>query len=167
MDRVPDCSSGVRSQLASNHVYLTLVPLKCDRCRSTVKNSAEEEEDCPGGTEMTAVKAGGGIRFRWNTAQMVSANSGECGRIYEKDDDFDEYGFMEGGRRQSPTTPKQPLPRTETMGQPSTHKNDLQNDWQSEKSPQKVFFLLFTAALKRFLVGFLYCITNDWLNCFA
>ena len=64
MDRVPDCSSGVRSQLASNHVYLTLVPLKCDRCRSTVKNSAEEEEACPGGTEMTAVKAGGGIRFR-------------------------------------------------------------------------------------------------------
>ena len=58
------------------------VPGTCDRCRSNVQTSSEEEEDCPGGIEITAVKAGGGIRC--NSAEMVSANVGECGRMYKE-----------------------------------------------------------------------------------
>ena len=45
-----------------------------------MQTSSEEEEDCPGGTEITAVKAGGGIRCI--SAEMVSTNAKECGRIY-------------------------------------------------------------------------------------
>ena len=58
------------------------MPGTCDRCRSAVQTSAEEEEDCPGGTEITAVKAGEGIRCY--SAEMVSANVRECGRMYEE-----------------------------------------------------------------------------------
>ena len=84
-----------------------------------MQTSAEEEEDCPGGTEITAVKAGGGIRC--NSAEMVSANVGECGRMYEE---MMILMSMEGIELAKPyyTTPKQQLPRTETMGKSSTHK---------------------------------------------
>ena len=47
-----------------------------------MQTSAEEEEDCPGGAEITAVKAGGGIRR--NSSEMVSVNVGECGWMYEE-----------------------------------------------------------------------------------
>ena len=77
-----------------------------------MQTSAEEEEDCPGGAEITAVKAGGGIRCI--SADMVSANVGECGWMYEE---MMTLMSMEG---RSPT-PKQQLPRTKTMGKPSTH----------------------------------------------
>ena len=76
-----------------------------------------QEEDYPGGTEITAVKAGGGIRC--NSAEMVSANAGECGWMNEE---MMILLSMEGRSWQSPTTPKQQLPRTETMGKKSTHK---------------------------------------------
>ena len=81
-----------------------------------MQTSAEEEEDCPGGAEITAVKAGGGIRH--NSLEMVSVNVGECRWMYEE---MMPLMSMEGRSRQSPT-PKQQLPRTETMGKPSTHK---------------------------------------------
>ena len=80
-----------------------------------MQTSAEEEEDCPGGAEITAVKAGGGIRR--NSSEMVSVNVGECGWMYEE---MMTLMSMEGRSWQSPT-PKQQLPRTETMGKPSTH----------------------------------------------
>ena len=47
-----------------------------------MQTSAEEEEDCPGGTEITAVRAEGGIRC--NSAEMVSTNVGECGWMHEE-----------------------------------------------------------------------------------
>ena len=81
-----------------------------------MQTSAEEEEDCPGGAEITAVKAGGGIRRI--SADMVSANVGECGWMYEE---MMTLMSMEDRSWQSPTL-KQQLPRTETMhGKPSTH----------------------------------------------
>ena len=81
-----------------------------------MQTSAEEEEDFPDGAEITAVKAGGIIRR--NSSEMVSVNVGECGWMYEK---MMTLMSMEGRSWQSPT-PKQQLPRTETMGKPSTHK---------------------------------------------
>ena len=127
MDRVPDCSPAVPGFDPSLgriwHPQLwrpslgkrTRVPWTCDRCGSAVQTSAEEEEDCPGGAEITAVKAGGGIRR--NSSEMVSVNVGECGWMYEE---MMTLMSMEGRSWQSPT-PKQQLPRTETMGKPSTH----------------------------------------------
>ena len=76
---------------------------------------AEEEEDCPGGAEITAAKAGGDIRSY--SSGMISVNVGECGWMYEE---MMTLMSMEGRSWQSPT-PKQQLPRTETMGKPSTH----------------------------------------------
>ena len=81
-----------------------------------MQTSAEEEEDCPGSTEITAVKAGGGIRCI--SAEMVSANVGECGWMYQE---MMTLMSMEGRSWQSPTH-KQQLTRTKTMGTPSTHK---------------------------------------------
>ena len=43
---------------------------------------AEEEEDCPGGIEITAVKAGDGMRCY--SEEMVSADVREYGRMYQK-----------------------------------------------------------------------------------
>ena len=43
-----------------------------------MQTSAEEEEDCPGGAEITAVKAGGGIGR--NSSEMVSVNVEGCMR---------------------------------------------------------------------------------------
>ena len=94
------------------------VPWTCDRCRSAVQTSAEEEENYPEGTSITAMKAGGGIRCI--SAEIVSANEGECGWMYEK---LMMLMSMEGRSWQSPT-PKQQLPRTDIMWKPPTHKND-------------------------------------------
>ena len=80
-----------------------------------MQTSAEEEEDCPGSAEIAAVKAGGGIRR--NSSEMVSVNVGECGWMYEE---MMTLMSMEGRSWQSPT-PKQQLPRTKTMGTPSTN----------------------------------------------
>ena len=127
MDRAPDCSPagpGFDPSLGQfRHPQpwrpslgkRTRVPRTCDRCGSAVQTSAEEEEDCPHGTEITAVKAGDDIR--WNSAEMVSANVGEWRWMYEE---MMTLLGMEGRSWQSPT-PKQQLPRTETMGKPSTH----------------------------------------------
>ena len=71
---------------------------------------------CSEGTEITAVKAGGGMRCY--SAEMVSVDVRECGRMHEE---MMILMSMEGRSWQSPT-PKQQLPRTEIMGKPSTHK---------------------------------------------
>ena len=105
------------------------VPWTCDRCRSTVQTSAVEEEDFLGGTEITAVKAGV-FQQRWSQ------------RLWENVD-----GYM---RRWSHwwawkvgATPKQQLPRTETMGKLSTHNivsRMTEEGWKKkeEKSPKIV-----------------------------
>ena len=65
-----------------------------------MQTSAEEQEDCP---EINEVKAGGGIGCF--SAEMVSANVGECGWIYEE---MMMLTSMEGRRWHSPF-PKQQL----------------------------------------------------------
>ena len=63
-----------------------------------MQTSAEEEEDCLGGTEITAVQAGDGMRCY--SAEMVSADVRECGRMYQK---MMILMSMEGRSWQSPT----------------------------------------------------------------
>ena len=50
--------------------------------RQTWRRWAEEEEDCLGGAEITAEKAGESIRR--NSSEMISVNVGKCGWMYEE-----------------------------------------------------------------------------------
>ena len=55
----------------------TRVPRTCNRCGSAVQTSAEEEEDCPGGTEITAVKA----VVRCHPVKFIRDGLSKCGRL--------------------------------------------------------------------------------------
>ena len=75
------------------------------------------------------MKAGGGIRCI--SAEMVSANVGACGWMYEE---MMLLVSMKGRSCQSPT-PKQQLPRTETMGNhPLTYSIDRVNAQKAQRS---------------------------------
>ena len=128
MDRVPDCSPAVLgydpSQGQSRHSQLwrsslgkrTRVPWTCNRCRSAVQTSAEEEEVLSRRHRDNCSESR--RRHQVLFAEMVSANVRDCWRMYEE---MMILMSMEGRSWQSPTL-KQQLPRTETMGKPSTHK---------------------------------------------
>ena len=73
MYRVPGCSPTVTGFDPSRHPQtwrpsLVKITMGCpepatDVQKCAVQTSAEEEEDCPGGTERTAMTAGGNMRL--------------------------------------------------------------------------------------------------------
>ena len=127
MDGVPDCSlavPGFDPSLGQIWHPQPWRPSLGKRTRGAL-NLRQMWKHCAdlgrGGGRLSRRRRDNCSESRWkhqvNSSEIISVNVGECGRMYEE---MMTLMSMEGRSWQSPT-PKQQLPRTETMGKPSTH----------------------------------------------